>query len=111
MTVSLPAGMRGTDLCQPELWPEAEPVVFVVSPNRRFRRNDEVSGLCVFGAAEQPGFAYRIEVLLSGGRWQQRPPGKCDGSGVEWAVNEVEESTKAGHQCSRVFAAHIALDQ
>ena len=103
--------MLGTESCQPVLWPEAEPVVFVVLPNRRFRRSDEVSGLCVFGALEQRVSVSRIEVLLSGGRWQQSPPGECDGAGIEWAVNEVEESPKAGHQCSRVFAADITLDQ
>lgn len=91
--------MRGTESCQPVLWPEAEPVVFVVLPNRKFRRSDEVSGLCVFVASEQRVFAYRIEDLLSGGRWQQSPPGECDGAGIEWAVNEVEESAEAGHEC------------
>gem|GEM_PF-3151405 len=52
-----------------------------------------------------PGLAFPGLAVRGAGRagsvggWQQGPPCECDGSGVEWAVDEVEESSEAGHEC------------
>ncbi len=56
-------------------------------------------GLALPGLA-LPGLAVRGAGRAgSVGGWQQGPPCECDGSGVEWAVDEVEESSEAGHEC------------
>ncbi|MEY3225845.1 MAG: hypothetical protein RLZZ536_464 [Planctomycetota bacterium] len=58
--------------------------------------------LCGLFAANEGG---------SAGWWQENPPGECDWSGVEWAVDEVEESAEAGHESGGVFASDVAFDE
>ena len=58
--------------------------------------------LCGLFAANEGG---------SAGWWQENPPGECDWSGVEGAVDEVEESAEAGHESGGVFASDVAFDE
>lgn len=50
-----------------------------------------------------------VSALRSG--WKQGPPGEGEGAGVEWAVDEVQQSAEAGHQSGGIFFADVTFDE